>query len=128
MEQRKLLFFLYLPLLFLNTCSSGIISDYYSTEDYGKMQKIDTHFHVDTYDSSIFNNSIENNFRLLSLNIDAEVPIEKQEFTLYHLEKLTYATSFKIDNWNDEDWEEKTPETLKNSFDKGAVTVKYEKT
>jgi len=131
---KNIIFLLHLPLLIiLNNCSFKTPPDkemkFYSEEDFEKVEKIDAHSHVDTYDTYFIEHSIADNFRLISLNVDAGVPIEKQqEYASHYLEnypdKFAYVTSFEIDNWNDENWEERTINYLRKSFDQGAVGVK----
>lgn len=104
---------------------------YYTSDDYTKVKKIDAHVHILTERSFFFDQSQEDNFRMLNINVDAPSvrPIEEQrEITLKHLRKhpgnIAYASTFSVSNWNDRDWEVKTLAALRRSFDEGAIAVK----
>jgi len=53
---------------------------------------------------------------------------EQQKFAFLHLKKfsdrMTMATTFKVKDWNNKDWVEKTIVDLKKSFSNGAKAVK----
>jgi hypothetical protein len=77
------------------------------------------------------NQAIEDHFRLLTINVDvpALAPVEEQQkIALYQVkafpDRIAYATSFTVRNWNDEDWQEKSIAYLKHSFANGAVAIK----
>jgi len=64
--------FLYFYLSQFIGCSDG----YYSMEDFSRVEKIDSHIHINTEDSSFIIQAIDDNFILLTLNTD--VPIIPQ--------------------------------------------------
>ena len=119
--------------LFLNSCSESEKKEpeYYTAEDYLKVEKIDAHVHILTSDSFFLKQAAEDNFRVLNINVDAPSvrPIEEQrEITLLLAarfpSRMSYASTFSVKNWNDSDWESKTMASLKQSFTEGAVAVK----
>ena len=130
----KYLFLLQLPILIgLQNCSSSTPAEsgveHYSMDDYYNVVKIDVHAHVSKEDPFFIEHAKSEKFRLLSINVDAGSSIyEQQEVILKHLnsypDDLAWATTFKVDNWNDDDWAEQTIAYLKKSFDNGAVAVK----
>ena len=103
--------------------------EFYKEADYASLEKYDVHVHVNTYDPRFIEFSKADNFKLLSINVDVpNNPVEEQqEFALHHLKDIadfSYATSFRVDNWNDSSWEESTINYLQKSFSKGAIAVK----
>lgn len=120
-------------LVFLQNCSQTKNSEpgYYTIEDYEAVEKIDTHVHILTDDTTFIQQSAEDNFRLLTINVDAPSvrPFEEQrQIAIRHIhafpDKIAFAATFSVKNWNDEDWEEQTIAYLKESFSKGAIAVK----
>jgi predicted TIM-barrel fold metal-dependent hydrolase len=106
--------------------------EYYSIDDYNKVEKYDVHIHINSIEPYFIEFSKEDNFRLLSINVDvgdAFPPIEEQqERNTNHRNAfpgyLAYATSFKVSGFEERDWQDKTIAYLKESFSKGAIAVK----
>src|SRR5688572_26955512 len=105
--------------------------EYYTADDYAKVDKIDAHVHILTAHAFFLDQSKEDNFRLLNINVDAPSvrPIEEQrEITLQHHRNypntLAYASTFHVRDWNESRWEAKTLATLQQSFNEGAIAVK----
>ena len=81
------------------------------------------------------NRQAEDNFRLLTINwddVNDPPPMEvQQNFALKLLkafpDRIAYATTFSIRNFNNDDWYEQTIAYLKNSFIRGAIAVKIYK-
>ncbi len=108
---------------------------YFTFDDFKSVEKIDAHVHVNTEQTSLIQQAEEDNFRLLTINwddINDPPPMEvQQEFAIHQLEafpqRIAYATTISIKNFNNDDWQEQTIAYLKNSFAKGAVAVKIYK-
>jgi predicted TIM-barrel fold metal-dependent hydrolase len=108
------------------------LDEYYSIDDYNKVEKYDVHIHINSIEPYFIEFSKEDNFRLLSINVDvgdAFPPIEEQqERNTNHRNAfpgyLAYATSFKVSGFEERDWQDKTIAYLKESFSKGAIAVK----
>src|SRR5215210_377477 len=106
-------------------------TSYYSIDDFAVVEKYDTHVHLNVYDSTFINRAKADNFRLLTVNVSPAYypPIVEQRSIAMRLVKdypnqLAYATTFSLDNWNSEEWQQKSLDYLKESFDKGAIAVK----
>jgi len=106
-------------------------ASYYTAADFSSIEKYDTHIHLRIDDSTFIQQSKEDNFRLLNINNanPAAPAIEEQQRIAIKLlkeypERVAYATTFSVNNWNDPNWEKQTIEYLKNSFSNGAVAVK----
>jgi hypothetical protein len=105
---------------------------FYTVDDYKAVKKIDAHVHVLTNKDFFIRQSLEDNFLLLDINVDAPSvrPFEEQrEIAIGHLKNFkdsgfAYAATFSVANWNNPDWEQSTISYLKDCFAKGAIAVK----
>src|SRR5687767_14630857 len=70
-----------LVLLTFLSCSS----EYYSLDDFNKVQKIDTHMHLNSEQPALTEQAQQDNFRLLTVNVDVpDAPIDDQERFAIH--------------------------------------------
>lgn len=106
-------------------------SEYFTEADFKTINKIDIHCHINTKNPAFMEQAVEDNFRILLINVDAfeTVPIKDQrDLAIYQKnafsKNLEYITTFSIDGWDDEDWVEKTISYLEDSFKNGAIGVK----
>ena len=104
---------------------------YYELEDFSKVEKYDTHTHINTRDSAALLQARRDNFKVLTINVDVNSypPLEKQQtYALHQVQtfpgEVQYATAFTVSNWGDTDWQATALEYLKNSFAQGAIAVK----
>ena len=113
-------------MLTLLSCSS----EYYTLDDFDKVQKIDTHMHLNSEQLALTEQAQQDNFRLLTVNVDVpDAPIDDQERFAIHQIKLApdrvkYLTTFTLKNWNSTRWADETINRLKNSFQQGALGIK----
>ena len=116
-----------LALLVLAACNS----DYYTTEDFASIDKIDTHVHLNAKSTVLADLAREDRFLLLDVSVD--VPgypsVEKQErLALIQIknnpELVKYLTAFTLNELDSSGWADLTIAQLKNSFDKGALGIK----
>ena len=106
-------------------------TSYYSIDDFAVVEKYYTHVHLNVYDSTFINRAKADNFRLLTVNVSPAYypPIVEQRSIAMRLvedypNQLAYATTFSLNNWDSEEWQQKSLDYLKESFDKGAIAVK----
>lgn len=113
----------------------NIAETFYMAEDFKTVEKIDAHVHVHTNKSDYVQQAAEDNFRLITINLDdvnEPPPMEvQQQFALQQVKafpnRIAYATTFSIRHFNDSDWQSQTISYLKNSFAQGAIAVKIYK-
>jgi predicted TIM-barrel fold metal-dependent hydrolase len=137
-------YFIFPYLLFLGSfvqnCSQTKIAEsrkgksepeFYTTEDYKSVEKFDTHVHINTDDPTFIKLSEEDNFRLLDIIDDRPFGLsmeEQQKIAILQMKafpgRVSFATTFSVKNWNNDDWQEQTIIFLKNSFSQGAIAVK----
>lgn len=105
--------------------------EHYSIEDFSKVEKIDSHIHINTFERTILDLAVEDNFILISINVDAfpEDSIEKQqEYSIKHYknykDRFYYLTTFRVKGFEEAGWEDSVFKYLKESFANGAVGVK----
>lgn len=119
-----------LYVLFLTTLlSCG--SDHYTLEDFPKVKKIDTHMHLNSENVALTDLAKEDNFKLLTVNVDVSdyVSVEDQErYALHQIkqspEDVDYLTAFTLRKWDSIGWADEVISRLKNSFDQGALGIK----
>ncbi len=104
---------------------------YYSESDFHNVKKFNSHVHISIFDSNFVKQGASDNFRLLTINVasPSASPIDKQQAVALRLvkafhENILYATNFSVDSFNAADWQQKTLDYLKASFEKGAIAVK----
>ena len=105
------------------------VVDYYTAADFEKVEKFDTHVHINAIESTFVQQAKKDNLRLLTINVNAGIPVEQQRkvaIELTHLfpDRLAFATAFNLNNWGTPKWLPQTISYLKESFDKGAIGVK----
>jgi len=109
----------------------GTGNNYYSLEDFKIVKKFDFHTHINTDETAFIDQARDDNFRFLDIVDDRPFGLpmdEQQEFAILHLnnfpDRMAFATTFSVKDWNSEDWIENTILKLENSFSNGAKAVK----
>lgn len=104
---------------------------YYTIDDYKSVPKFDSHIHIVSADTIFIKQSAEDNFRLLTINVDAPSvpPFEEQrKWAIQAVNRfphvIDYAATFSVENWEDEQWHEQTIAYLEDCVTRGAVAVK----
>jgi hypothetical protein len=103
--------------------------EFYELGDFSSVRKVDTHVHLSSSNTSLADLATEDNFLLLTVNVDAGMDLDSQErFALqqigYAPAKINYLTTFSVANWDSVGWQDQTINRLQNSFAKGAIGVK----
>lgn len=114
--------------------SWGCSEEYYSMDDYQFVEKVDIHVHINKRsNSALAEQAVDDNFRLISVNVDVFFPnvsIEEQRQAALRLtgqypEQAAWLSTFTMDGWNNEEaWEENTLAGLEESFNQGAIGIK----
>lgn len=107
------------------------LSDVYTEADFKHVEKFDSHQHFNFLDTAYINQAKRDNFRLMNITDDRPfgLPMEEQQKIAVQLVKdfpsqISYATTFSVANWQDDNWQRETLSDLKDSFSKGAIAVK----
>lgn len=125
MKTRLLL--LTLSLLGLFACQN----QFYSSEDFAKVEKIDAHFHIYTDYNSSVSQAMEDHFRLLAINTNSEscgAVGENHQIARslkeVHPREIEFSATFCLDGWDEPGWAETTIRWLDSCIADGAVAVK----
>jgi predicted TIM-barrel fold metal-dependent hydrolase len=114
-------------LALLNSC--GHKPDYYSVSDFKKVPKTDVHFHYNTTDIRYLKYADSLKFRLISPNVDTEMPIDSQLYITSRIKKqfpdqFAFFGTFSIDSFGMSDFTDKTIDRIKKCIDEGACGIK----
>ncbi len=114
-----------LPILFVSC------SNYYSMDDFPKVEKIDAHYHIYSAQNNSMEQAQKDNFKLLAINTFSDncervADVQKQSAELFkkYPSDFAYTATFCLDGWNDSTWVEKTIAWLDSCFAEGAIAVK----
>ncbi len=118
------------PLFIFLSCTNE--SEYYSLDDYEKVDKIDVHIHVESDRDAFVEQAKKDNFRLLNIVVDVSRGVEwiEEQYNYClgqktrHPNDFEFATSFSMEKWDDPDWTENTLDWLNKGIEEGAVAVK----
>ncbi len=104
---------------------------YYSTADFLKVKKIDTHTHHNAESTALTDAAKAANFYLLTVSVDVpSYPNLEEQIRLALFQKannpnhLDFLSTISLENWSDADWEQKEIERIKKTFDQGAIGIK----
>ncbi|MCF6224612.1 MAG: amidohydrolase [Flavobacteriaceae bacterium] len=119
-----------LMLIALTSCTKN--TNYYTLNDFEKVDKIDVHIHINTNRDVFVEQARKDNFRLLNIVVDIsnteEEIVEKYNYRLdtktRYPEVSEFATSFSMQKWDDPDWLKNTMNWLDKGINEGAVGVK----
>ncbi len=125
----KIKFYTLIIALFLFMGCNNKPDGYYSASDFGKVAKIDAHFHYDTPDIRYLQFADSLNFSLISPNVDAGMPINKQlEITTaikrQYPNKFAFLGTFSVDSFNNADFGQQTIAQIKKCMAEGASGIK----
>jgi predicted TIM-barrel fold metal-dependent hydrolase len=116
-------------LLVLAGCQS--LPEHYSTADFVRVKKFDTHVHLNTRSTALVEQAIADNFELLTINVDyPDFPPSVEQFdaaaaqVAAHPDVVHFAATFRMDGWTDPGHGARVIESLKQAREQGAVAVK----
>ncbi|MEO6000433.1 MAG: amidohydrolase family protein [Chitinophagaceae bacterium] len=104
---------------------------YYSIEDFNSVKKFDTHIHLNTSETAYIEQAAADNLRFLDIVDDRPFGITMQEQEKIAVQqinafpdRISYAATFTVKGWDDENWQQQAITHIKNEMQKGAVAVK----
>lgn len=102
---------------------------FYTAADFALVKKFDTHIHINTDEATFIEEAKKDNLRLLTVNVDSEMPVEQQRSVAELLvkkfpDRIQYATTFNLKDWGTAKWLPQTIAYLQESFQHGAIAVK----
>ncbi len=122
------LFLFILVSISLFSCKNN---DFYSMEDFGKVEKIDAHYHIYTDKNVSLEQAQKDNFKLFAINTfsgGCERVVEAHQWltTLHqkHPADFEYSATFCLDGWDESAWAENTISWIDQCIADGANSVK----
>lgn len=103
---------------------------YYSMNDFQSVPKVDAHFHLNAESTALTDLAREDNFELITVNVDGGVrPTDNQyRMAVYHKnespETVEFVSVFDLHHWDSTGWADEAIAKLKRSFEDGAVGIK----
>lgn len=105
--------------------------EYYTAEEFASVPKFDSHIHLNTDDPAFIEQSVADNFRFLDIvddrpfgiSLEDQQKIARKQVKAFP-DRILYATTFPVGNWNSDEWEAETIAYLRESFSQGATAVK----
>ena len=105
---------------------------YYTAADFSSVAKRDTHVHINTSDASFLQQAKDDNFDVITVNVDApQYPSidEQQTLAIAHAAafpgRVAFATTISVKSFASPQWQDETIARLQDAFAKGAVAVKF---
>ena len=112
---------------FISSCNNKPL--YYTGADFNNLPKIDIHFHYNTSDIRYLKFADSLNFRLISPNVDTEMPIDEQLKITASIKKefpnkFAFFGTFSVDSFNNDGFAEKTIARIDQCMKAGASGIK----
>lgn len=120
-------------LLAVASAAAGQTDDgaFYTASDYDRVEKIDLHAHIHTYDSRFVDMAEADRFRFVDIgthNIDpGEMALRNDTSLVQHAlrpDRVVAVVSFPMPGWDEPGWAERTIRLLDERFEAGAAGVK----
>jgi hypothetical protein len=104
---------------------------YYSLADFARVEKIDAHVHVHGEAAAFMAQAVQDNFRILTINVDYPdfPPIPEQQRAAVSLlgrypGRVAFAATFSVQNFQSPGWTAATLQQVDGAIKQGAVGVK----
>ena len=141
MHKYKHIFFAVLAVLLTSShCSNRNTSgadksfqeaQYYTPDDFESVEKFDTHIHLNTEQTTFIEQAAKDNLRFLvivddrpfGITMEDQQKIIRKQLKVFP-ERIAYATTFSVKNFNTDNWQKETLAYLEESFSHGAIAVK----
>ena len=111
--------------------SSQTVEEYYSVDDFDSLEKFDSHIHLNTDQPHFLDQAAKDNLRFLVIVDDRPFGItmaDQEKIARKQLknfpDRIAYATTFSVGNFESDTWQDETLAYLKESFAQGAIAVK----
>jgi predicted TIM-barrel fold metal-dependent hydrolase len=112
---------------------SGCGNKYYTLDDFAKVDKIDSHVHLNSEKTFFEDQALKDKFSLITLNVDHSdsASVNKQlKYALFLKQKFPqnvfYGATFYFDTtgWDSDSWSNMTIDQIEKNISGGAVSVK----
>lgn len=104
---------------------------YYTVDEFKSIEKFDSHIHLNTEETAFIEQASEDNLRFLvivddrpfGITMDEQQKIVRKQLKRYP-ERIAYATTFPVEDFQTDNWQQQTISYLDDSFAHGAIAVK----
>jgi len=115
--------------LLILTISCRKKTEYYTFNDFAKVQKTDVHLHINTLDPRYMELAAKNNFRVVSPNVDSRIPLDEQLSTASRIKKewpdrFAFLGTFSVDSFGSDDFVKNTINRISECLEAGATGIK----
>ena len=127
----------FLLLYSLTACTSTPRSEsenneFYSLDDFGQVEKVDTHVHIRTERDAFVEQARKDNFKLVAIVVDHSDGREdvREQFNYCmqqandHSDAIACITAFSAKEWDEPDWAQQSLQWLDSCFAAGAIGIK----
>ena len=108
-----------------------VTGSFYEEADFTRVQKMDAHVHANVFDPSFLELARQNNFTLLSINVDysdfPDLAVQADVAERMHAaapDVFSYATTFPMDGFGTPGWDTRTIAHIDKALANGAIGVK----
>lgn len=116
-------------LALFSSCSE---KEYYTSEDFYSIKKVDTHIHPNTENTAFAEQAKKDNFIIIAVNVEApHYPSLEEQLRLALLQKdaapehVEIVNAISMDGWGEPGWAEQEITRLRKGFAKGALGTKF---
>ncbi|MCX6327739.1 MAG: amidohydrolase family protein [Bacteroidia bacterium] len=111
-------------MLLLVACTGQ--NQFYKTEDFEKVKKIDSHLHIWGERDLYVQCAIKDNFKLIPILVGGSKGQQKNAVSQKerHPEDVEFVGSFSMDGWDEPDWVNRTIAWIDTVINEGAVAIK----
>lgn len=116
-------------ILFFALTSCSPKPDYYSYSDFKSVSKSDVHLHINSTYPAYMQLAVDNNFRIISPNVDSEIPVSMQLDTASAIAakwpgRFYFLGTFSVDGYGKPDFADSIITTIQKCMSKGASGIK----
>lgn len=118
-------------LLLLGSCKDKTTDSYYTVEDFSTVPKVDVHVHINSSDRALAEQAKEDNFLLLTINVDVpDYPTIAQQVAYATAQQaelpqqVYFLSTFSTEQIGEEGWAISVIDSLKAAQERGSLGVK----
>jgi hypothetical protein len=122
--------FVFILLYFITGCGGD--PEFFTLDDFKRIEKIDSHVHMNTNNTAFIEQAQADNFRLLTVNVDYPdfPPLNVQQDIAIRASQtnpdiVAFASSFYMAGWDKSNWQDRTINHLDSTFQFGSIAVKF---
>lgn len=118
------------PVLATFVALTSCQTQYYSMDDFQSVPKVDAHFHLNAENTALTDLAREDNFELITVNVDNGVRPTDNQYRMALFQKqhspetVEFVSVFDLHHWDSAGWTDEAIAKLERSFNDGAIGIK----